>query len=205
MPALLQDGWETRKRPFYSYSFYFPLRRAWSTFLPMERGDMLKQIRGNQVSFQDCFVANHFSQLSFSFLTMPEIPGFLPITSPRGRPLMSTWEACVPASVVVVADTETFQTNDSFRTWTRIRVPPNSLTDDERHSVSAVVIFYNQIFFLINGVLYVKSALAFTRLGSEANLPEGGILGIESRKWCWTTYYAKVSKIWCICIVHLHI
>lgn len=166
---------------------------------------MLKEIKGNQVSFQDCFVANYFFQLTFSVLTIPEIPGFLPISSPRGSPLMSTWEACVPSRAVVVASTETFQTSDSFRTWTRIRVPPNSLTDDERRSVSAVTLSHDRIFFLINGVLYVKSATAFTRLGSKENLPESGIVGVTSRKWCWTKYLLKVSKILCICIVCLHI
>ncbi|XP_036925450.1 cation channel sperm-associated protein subunit epsilon [Sturnira hondurensis] len=183
---------------FLKRKVYFPHEKlengAWSVYLPMEKDDTLKEIKGNQVSFQDCFVANYFFQLSFSFLTIPEFPGFLPITVPRGRPLMSTWEACVPSSVVVVADTETFQTNDSFRTWTRIRVPPSSLTDSERRGVSAVAISYNRIFFLINGVIYVKTASAFRRLGSKENLPESGIVGIATRKWCWTKYLMKASK-----------
>ncbi|KAF6073135.1 catsper channel auxiliary subunit epsilon [Phyllostomus discolor] len=174
---------------------------AWSIYLPMQNDDMLKEIKGNQVSFQDCFIANYFFYLSFSFMTMPEIPGFLPITSPPGTPLMSTWEACFAAYAVVVADMETFQTNDSFRTWTRVRVPPNSLTEDERHSVSAVTIFYTRIFFLINGVLYVKSSMAFTRLGTRENLPESGIVGIESRRWCWPNYLSKADKKRSIMIV----
>ncbi|KAM5302056.1 cation channel sperm-associated auxiliary subunit epsilon [Glossophaga mutica] len=191
-------GQEPIVHTFLKRKVYFPHEKlengAWSVFLPMAKDDMLKEIKGNQVSFQDCFVANYFFQLSFSFLTLPEVPGFLPISSPPGSPLMATWEACVPSSAVVVADTETFQTNDSFRTWTRIRVPPNSLTDSERRSVSGVTQFYNRIFFLINGVLYVKSSTAFTRLGSKENLPESGIVGIVTRKWCWTKYLSKTGK-----------
>ncbi|XP_035872072.1 cation channel sperm-associated protein subunit epsilon [Phyllostomus discolor] len=190
---------------FLKRKVYFSHERlengAWSVYLPMQNDDMLKEIKGNQVSFQDCFIANYFFQLSFSFMTVPEIPGFLPITSPPGTPLMSTWEACVPACAVVVADMETFQTNDSFRTWTRVRVPPNSLTDDERQNVSAVTVFYTRIFFLINGVLYVKSSMAFTRLGTRENLPESGIVGIQSRKWCWPNYSSKADKKRSIMIV----
>ncbi|XP_053515588.1 cation channel sperm-associated auxiliary subunit epsilon isoform X2 [Artibeus jamaicensis] len=191
-------GQEPVVHTFLKRKNYFPHEKlengAWSVYLPMERDDMLKEIRGNQVSFQDCFVANYFFLLSFAFPTIPELPGSLPITVPRGSPLLSSWEACVLLSAVVVADTETFQTNDSFRTWTRIRVPPHSLTDSERHSVSAVVISYNIIFILINDVLYVKTDSAFIRLGSKENLPESGIVGIASRKWCWPKYLMKTGK-----------
>ena len=155
---------------------------------------MLKEIRGNQVAFQDCFTADIFFLLTFSLLTIPEIPGFLPVSSPQGSQLMADWAACVPSFVVVVADMETFQTNDSFRTWTRIRVPPNILTDDERHSVSDVTLSQDGIFFLINGILYFKNYNAFKGLGSNVNLPDGGIIGITSRKWCWINYLLKVSK-----------
>ena len=117
----------------------------------MTTGDVLKEVRGNQVAFQDCFIANSLFLLTFPLLTIPEIPGFLPITSPRGSQLIANWAACVPSFVVVVADMETFQTNDSFHTWTRIRVPPNILTEDERHNVSDVTLSRDGIFFLING------------------------------------------------------
>ncbi|XP_054432660.1 cation channel sperm-associated auxiliary subunit epsilon [Pteronotus mesoamericanus] len=183
---------------FLKRKVYFPQKKlengAWSISIPMAVDDALKEIKGNQVAFQDCFVANSFFMLTFPLLTIPEHPSFLPISSPRGSQLMSSWQACVPSFAVVVSDMETFQTNDSFRTWTRIRVPPNALTDDERHSVSAVILSRDGIFFLINGVLYVKSFTAFTRLGSKENLPEGGIVGITSRKWCWVKYLLKASE-----------
>ena len=102
----------------------------------MTENDALKEVRGNRAAFLDCFVANSLFLLTFPLLTIPEIPGFLPISSPRGSQLIANWAACVPSFVVVVADMETFQTNDSFLTWTRIRVPPNILTEDERHNVS---------------------------------------------------------------------
>ncbi|XP_059866743.1 cation channel sperm-associated auxiliary subunit epsilon [Delphinus delphis] len=174
---------------------YFPHRKmkngTWHISIPMTENDVLKEIRGNQVAFQDCFTADIFFLLTFSLLTIPEIPEFLPISSPQGSQLMADWATCAPSFVVVVADMETFQTNDSFRTWTRIRVPPNILTDDERHSVSDVTLSQDGIFFLINGILYLKNYNAFKGLGSNVNLPDGGIIGITSRKWCWINYLLK--------------
>ncbi|KAB0342644.1 hypothetical protein FD754_019570 [Muntiacus muntjak] len=163
----------------------------WYISVPMTKSDVLKEVKGNPVAFQDCFIANSLFLLTSPMLTIPEIPGFLPISSPRGSQLIASWAACSPSFVVVVADMETFQTNDSFHTWTRIRVPPNILTEDERHNVSDVTLSRDGIFFLINGILYLKNYNTFTRLGSNANLPDGGIIGITSRRWCWINYLLK--------------
>ncbi|XP_012499791.1 PREDICTED: uncharacterized protein C1orf101 homolog [Propithecus coquereli] len=164
---------------------------TWRITVPMTRDDVLKEIKGNQVTFQDCFIADAFFLLTSSLLTMPEIPGFLPISSQTGSQLISSWNPCVPSCAVVVADTETYQTNDSFHTWTRIRVPPNVLSDDERQSVAHVTLLHDGIFFIINGILYLKSFHAFKRLGRNENIPDGGIMGITSRKWCWIKYLLK--------------
>ncbi|XP_039093436.1 cation channel sperm-associated protein subunit epsilon isoform X4 [Hyaena hyaena] len=175
--------------------FYYPDSKmkngTWHIALPMSVDDVLKEVKGNQVAFQDCFIADVIFLLSFPLLTMPDIPGFLPITTPQGSPLIASQMSCVPSSVVVVADMETFQTNDSFRTWTRIRVPPNILTDDERHNVSDVYVSWDGIFFLINSVLYIRTFIAFRRLGRDENLPDNGISGATIRKWCWVKYLIK--------------
>ncbi|XP_048968357.1 cation channel sperm-associated auxiliary subunit epsilon isoform X1 [Canis lupus dingo] len=177
---------------------YFPHDKmkngTWRISVPMTSEDVLKEIKGNQVAFQDCFIADFLFLQTFPLLTIPEIPGFLPISSPAGSQLMATWIACVPSYIVVVADMETFQTNDSFRTWIRIRVPPNILTEDERHSISDVNVSRDGIFFLINGVLYIKSFTEFKRLGISENLPNSGIIGITSRKWCWINYLLKAKR-----------
>nr|XP_012606752.1 uncharacterized protein C1orf101 homolog isoform X1 [Microcebus murinus] len=167
---------------------------TWRITVPMTIDDVLKEIRGNQVTFQDCFIADHFFLLISSLPTFPEIPGFLPISSQAGSQLISSWNPCVPSYAVVVADTETYQTNDSFRTWTRIRVPPNILSDDERQSVSHVTLFHSGIFFVINGILYLKHFHAFRRLGRNENIPDDGIMGITTRKWCWINYLLKNER-----------
>ncbi|XP_019586405.2 cation channel sperm-associated auxiliary subunit epsilon [Rhinolophus sinicus] len=167
---------------------------TWQISMPMSVEDIIKEIKGYKVAFQDCFIADFLLVLAFPLSTIPEMPGFLPISSPRGSQLMSDWLACLASSAIVVADMETFQSNDSFRTWSRIRVPPNILTDDERHSVSDVNLSYNGVFFLIKGTLYLKNVTTFTRLGSNENLPEGGIIGIASRKWCWLKYLLKDTE-----------
>ncbi|XP_012930775.1 uncharacterized protein C1orf101 homolog [Heterocephalus glaber] len=166
---------------------------TWRVTLPMTGDDVIKNIRGNQVIFQDCFVADFTFLLTFPVWVQPEIPRFLPITSPAGSQLMLSWDACFPSLVVVVADMETFQTNDSFSTWTRVRVPPNTLSDAERRSVAAVLLLHDNIYFLINGVLYLKDTKELTKLGRKKHLPEGEIIGITSRRWCWIKYIIKVK------------
>ncbi|XP_011368390.1 cation channel sperm-associated protein subunit epsilon [Pteropus vampyrus] len=181
---------------FLKRKAYFPhgkMNGTWRISIPLVADDALKEIKGNKVAFQDCFIEDYLFLLTFPLLTIPEIPGFLPITSPQGSQLMADWIACLPSAIVVVADMETFHTNDSFRTWTRLRVPPNVLTDDERHNVSDVNLSLNGVFFLINGIVYLKSLTAFTRLGNNENLPEGGIIGLASRKWCWSKYRLKAN------------
>ncbi|XP_016856440.1 cation channel sperm-associated auxiliary subunit epsilon isoform X8 [Homo sapiens] len=176
------------------YSSNEKMRRGtWRIVVPMTKDDALKEIRGNQVTFQDCFIADFLILLTFPLLTIPEIPGYLPISSPRGSQLMASWDACVVASAVLVTDMETFHTTDSFKSWTRIRVPPDILSDDERRSVAHVILSRDGIVFLINGVLYIKSFRGFIRLGGIVNLPDGGITGISSRKWCWVNYLLKAK------------
>ncbi|XP_063563173.1 cation channel sperm-associated auxiliary subunit epsilon isoform X1 [Gorilla gorilla gorilla] len=176
------------------YSSNEKMRRGtWRIVVPMAKDDALKEIRGNQVTFQDCFIADFLILLTFPLLTIPESPGYLPISSPRGSQLMASWDACVVASAVLVTDMETFHTTDSFKSWTRIRVPPDILSDDERRSVADVILSRDRIVFLINGVLYIKSFRGFIRLGGIVNLPDGGITGISSRKWCWVNYLLKAK------------
>ncbi|XP_016056889.1 PREDICTED: uncharacterized protein C1orf101 homolog isoform X2 [Miniopterus natalensis] len=183
---------------FMRKKIYFPSRNmrngTWHISVPISADDVLKRIRGNQVVFQDCFVSDLLFLLSFPWLTIPEMPGFLPLSSPYGSPLMMDWNDCAPSSVVIVADMETFQTNDSFHTWSRVRVPPGILTKEERHNVSNVSITKDGIFFLINGNLYIKTWTKFARLGSKEELPEGEIIGTRTRKWCWTQYLMKGNK-----------
>ncbi|XP_008063555.1 cation channel sperm-associated protein subunit epsilon [Carlito syrichta] len=169
-----------------------PMKKGtWRIMVPITTEDLLKDIRGNRVTFHDCSIEDRLLLLTFPLLTIPDTPGFLPISSPTGSQLMASWDTCVVSSVVLVTNMETFQTNDSFRTWTRVRVPPNILSDDERQSVVDVSISRDGIFFLIHGILYFKSFHDFIRLGRISNLPDGGIIGIATRKWCWTKYLFK--------------
>ncbi|KAM9612981.1 cation channel sperm-associated auxiliary subunit epsilon [Trichechus inunguis] len=164
---------------------------VWKISIPMRKDDIVKNIVGNKVAFQDCFVADFVFLLTLPVMTIPEIPGYLPLSTPSGSQLIVDWDACVPSAAVVVTEMETFQTNDSFLTWTKIRVPPGILNDDERHHVTDMCLSEGRIFFIINGILYLKDFLKFTRLGRNENLPDDGIIGITSRRWCWVNYLFK--------------
>ncbi|XP_007534982.2 cation channel sperm-associated auxiliary subunit epsilon [Erinaceus europaeus] len=163
---------------------------TWRMILPMAADDVLKEIRGTQVTFQDCFIADFLFMLPIAFFTMPEIPGDLPLTAPPGSQIIADWIECLPSSGIVVSEVESYHTNNSFRTWTRIRVPPNILADAERQNVSSVVLSEDGIFFLINGILYLKSYSSFEKLGAANNIPNE-IKGIISRKWCLNRFLLK--------------
>ncbi|ERE73547.1 transmembrane protein [Cricetulus griseus] len=167
---------------------------TWDINLPMSSDDLMKEVRGNKVAFQDCFISNLKFLLTFPRPTIPETSGDLPLTLPAGRPLLSTWGSCNPTFTVLVTDYETFQSNDSFRTWTRIRVPPGILSDAERHNVTDVALFNNGIMFLINGVIYLKTEKTFTKLDSSKGLPTTEIIGITRRRWCQMRYLFKSEK-----------
>uniref|UniRef100_H0WTM2 Catsper channel auxiliary subunit epsilon n=1 Tax=Otolemur garnettii TaxID=30611 RepID=H0WTM2_OTOGA len=168
---------------------------TWLVLLPVAMDDVLNEIKGNLVTFEDCFVADLFFLLPFPIPTLPETPGFLPLTSQAGSQLITSTIACLPSVAIVVTEMETYQTNDSFQTWTTVRVPPNILSDAERQSVTQVIIFPQGIFFLINNILYLKAINGFKRLGRDENMPDNGIMGIITRKWCWTKYLLKREKI----------
>ncbi|XP_059136069.1 cation channel sperm-associated auxiliary subunit epsilon isoform X1 [Peromyscus eremicus] len=167
---------------------------TWVVSLPMSSDDLMKEIRGNKVAFQDCFIANLAFLLTFPVMTIAETPGDLPLTLPPGSPLMSTWSSCIPTFAVLLTDTETFQTNNSFRTWTRIRVPPGILSNAQRRNVSDVALFNNGIMFLINGAIYLKTRRTFEKLDSSQGVPETEIIGIQRRRWCPVRYLLKNAK-----------
>ncbi|XP_069879269.1 cation channel sperm-associated auxiliary subunit epsilon-like isoform X2 [Dipodomys merriami] len=167
---------------------------TWTVQIPMASDDVLKEIKGNQVAFQDCFIAHLPFLLTVPMPTIPEAPGSLPLMSPSGTPLITVWNACVPSFVVVVTNMETFQTNDSFHTWTRVRVPPNALSDSERRSVTDVILLNQGTVFLIKGSLYLRTLQEFKRLQSNNGLPKGGIRGIETRRWCGGMYTYKIKR-----------
>ncbi|XP_052593724.1 cation channel sperm-associated auxiliary subunit epsilon isoform X2 [Peromyscus californicus insignis] len=167
---------------------------TWVVSLPMSSDDLMKEIRGNKVAFQDCFISNLAFLLTFPVMTIAETPGDLPLTLPRGSPLMSTWSSCIPTFAVLLTDRETFQTNNSFRTWTRIRVPPGILSDAQRRNVSDVALFNNGIMFLINGAIYLKTRRTFEKLDSSQGVPETEIIGIQRRRWCPVRYLFKNAK-----------
>nr|XP_044988980.1 cation channel sperm-associated protein subunit epsilon [Jaculus jaculus] len=172
-----------KKRSYSSTSAM--INGTWVVNVPMTSEDVIKQIKSNPVAFQDCFIADFSFLLTFPILTIPEHSHHLPITLPAGSPVMCAWIACVVTYAILISDQETIQTNDSFLTWTRIRVPSNVLSDAERHNVTDVDLSKAGIFFVINSMLYLKTSTSFKKVGRNKGLPESGLLGITTRKWCW--------------------
>ncbi|XP_057625900.1 cation channel sperm-associated auxiliary subunit epsilon [Chionomys nivalis] len=170
------------------------LEGTWNITVPMSSDDVVKEIRGTKVAFQDCFISNRPFLLTFPLLILSSGPADLPVTLPAGSPLMGGSGVCVYTFSVLVTEDETFQTNDSFLTWTRIRVPPGVLSETERRNVSDVTILKGAIVFIINGGIYVKTEGSFRRLGKKDGAPETGVVGVSRRKWCKVRYLFKFEK-----------
>ncbi|XP_004700227.1 cation channel sperm-associated protein subunit epsilon [Echinops telfairi] len=168
--------------------------RLWKITVPMSKDDMIKEIKGNNVAFQNCFIGNSLFLLTFPLVLESDIPGYVSLSLPAGSQVTYNWNTCMPSFVVLVTDVETYQTNDSFHTWSKLRVPPGILSDHQRQKVTQVTLLQDSIFFLIDGGLYLKESRTFIKLGRNVNLPDDRIIGISSRRWCWILYLHKSEK-----------
>ncbi|XP_006497147.1 cation channel sperm-associated auxiliary subunit epsilon isoform X1 [Mus musculus] len=167
---------------------------TWVIHLPMSSDDIAKVIRGNKVAFQDCFIANLYFMLTYPMTIISEPPGYEPLTVPPGSPLMLSWDTCISTFALLATDQETFQTNDSFQTWTRVRAPPGILSDAQRHSLRDVIIFDQGTLFLVDGTVYLRTEDEFTKLDESRGISETGILGFSKRRWCQIRYLYKLAS-----------
>ncbi|XP_030111443.1 cation channel sperm-associated protein subunit epsilon-like protein isoform X7 [Mus musculus] len=164
---------------------------TWVIHLPMSTDDIAKVIQGNNVDFQDCRIADLHFLLTFPMEIVLEPPGYLPLTLPPGSPLMLSWDTCISTFALLATDQETFQTNDSFQTWTRVRAPPGILSDAQRHSLRDVLVFRTGILFLVETTVYLKTDNEFIKLDKSRGISETGILGLSKRRWCQIRYLYK--------------
>ena len=162
----------------------------------MSTDDLAKVIRGNKVAFQDCLVANLYFLLAFPMTTVSDPADYLPLALPAGSPMVISWHTCISTFALLATDQELFQTNDSFGTWTRVRVPPGILSDDERHTVRDVILYENGILILVGTTVYLKRDNEFRKLNESNGISETGILGFSKRRWCQIRYLYKVSERW---------
>ncbi|GAB1285772.1 Cation channel sperm-associated auxiliary subunit epsilon [Apodemus speciosus] len=166
---------------------------TWVIHIPMSTDDLAKVLRGNKVAFQDCLVANLYFLLAFPMVTISDPDDYLPLTLPAGAPMLISWHTCISTFALLATDQELFQTNDSFRTWTKIRAPPGILSDAERHSLRDVILLENGILILVGTTVYLKRENEFTRLNESNGISRDGILGFSKRRWCQIRYLYKFS------------
>ncbi|XP_028611099.1 cation channel sperm-associated protein subunit epsilon [Grammomys surdaster] len=167
---------------------------TWVIHLPMSSDDIVKVIKGKKVAFQDCLIANLQFMLTFPIMTISEPPEYLPITLPAGSPLLLSWHACITAFALLVTDQESFQTNDSFQTWTKVRVPPGILSDAQRHSLRDAIVFEHGSLFLVDTTAYLRTRDEFIQLNESRGISGTGILGFSRRRWCQIRYLYKLSS-----------
>lgn len=93
----------------------------------------------------------------------------------------------------MLTDFGTFHTNDGFRTSKEIKAPSHILASNLAQNVTAVALADDGILFLINGNIYKRESNDFFKLGTDYDLSEGDIIGVQSRVWCPSEYPMKVS------------
>ncbi|XP_038947373.1 cation channel sperm-associated auxiliary subunit epsilon isoform X5 [Rattus norvegicus] len=167
---------------------------TWIIHLPMTSDDIIKQIRGNKVSFQDCFIASLQFLLTFPMNVISDPPEYEPLSLPAGSPLLASWHTCIPTFVLLATEHETFQTNNSFQTWTKVRAPPGVLTEAQRHSLRDVILLDQRILFLVEGTIYLKTKDSFKIIDENNGIAGTGILGFSKRRWCQIRYLYKLAS-----------
>ncbi|XP_075780988.1 cation channel sperm-associated auxiliary subunit epsilon isoform X1 [Pelodiscus sinensis] len=166
----------------------FPVLGVWKINVPAVSDDIITNIHGKQIAFQDCFVQDSPFVISRPEEPFPNNAYDNSLCSPAGRDLHIVWSACIPTNALLLSESGTFHTNDGFITYKEIKAPPHVLDFNSSHNVTDIVLTDDGILFLIMGTVYKRESNRFFKLGSKYNLPETGIIGIQSRLWCSSEY-----------------
>ncbi|KAH1172575.1 hypothetical protein KIL84_016414 [Mauremys mutica] len=156
--------------------------------------DIITNIHGKAIAFQDCFVLDSPFIISRPEEPFPNNVNDNSLCSPAGSEPFIEWSACFPTTALLLSEFGTFHTNDGFITYKEIKAPAHILGFDLSHKVTDIVLTNDGILFLIMGTVYKRESNRFFKLGSEYNLPETGITGIQSRLWCSSEYPVQSGR-----------
>lgn len=156
--------------------------------------DIITNIHGKAIAFQDCFVLDSPFIISRPEEPFPNNVNDNSLCSAAGSEPYIEWSACIPTTALLLSEFGTFHTNDGFITYKEIKAPSHILDFDLSHKVTDIVLTDDGILFLITGTVYKRESNRFFKLGPEYNLPETGIIGIQSRSWCSSAYPVQVSR-----------
>ncbi|XP_050806340.1 cation channel sperm-associated auxiliary subunit epsilon [Gopherus flavomarginatus] len=177
----------------------FPELGFWKINVPAMLDDIITNIHGKAIAFQDCFVLDSPFIISRPEEPFPNNVNDNSLCSPAGSEPYIEWSACFPTTALLLSEFGTFHTNDGFITYKEIKAPAHNLGFDLSQKVTDIVLTDDGILFLIMGTVYKRESNRFFKLGSEYNLPETGITGIQSRLWCSSEYPVqsgrKLSKV----------
>ncbi|XP_010215059.1 PREDICTED: uncharacterized protein C1orf101 homolog [Tinamus guttatus] len=177
-----------------SLSITSSIFRLWTVNVPAESEDIIINIHGKAIAFQECFVLDTPFIIPRPKHSFPSKENDASLGSPRNSDMSITWSACFPTTAVLLTDFGTFYTSDGFRTYEEIKVPSDVLTQGLNNSVTDVALTDNGILFLINGTIYKRESNHFFKLGAEHKLPEAKITGICSRYWCPLFYPVQIAR-----------
>ncbi|KAM8809816.1 cation channel sperm-associated auxiliary subunit epsilon [Eudromia elegans] len=171
-----------------SLSITSSIFRLWTVNIPAESEDIIINIHGKAIAFQECFVLDTPFIIPRPKQSFPSKKNDTSLCAPRNSDMSITWSACFPTTAVLLTDFGTFYTSDAFKTYEEIKVPSDVLTQGLNKNVTGVGLTANGILFLINGSIYKRESNLFFKLGAEHKLPEKKITGICSRYWCPLVY-----------------
>nr|XP_042702389.1 cation channel sperm-associated protein subunit epsilon [Chrysemys picta bellii] len=172
----------------------FPELGFWKINVPAMLDDIITNIHGKAIAFQDCFVLDSPFIISRPEEPFPNNVSDNSLCSPAGSEPYIEWSACFPTTALLLSEFGTFHTNDGFITYKEIKAPSHILDFDLSHNVTDIVLTDDGILFLIMGTVYKRESNRFFKLGPEYNLPETGITGIQSRLWCSSEYPVQSGR-----------
>ncbi|XP_025938089.1 cation channel sperm-associated protein subunit epsilon [Apteryx rowi] len=176
------------------YAQEHPNLGLWTVKVPAVSEDIIINIHGKAIAFQECFVLDTPFIIPRPKQSFTSKENDTSLCSPSNSDISITWSACFPTTAVLLSDFGTFYTNDGFKTYEEIKVPSDALTQDLNNNVTDVTLTDNGILFLINGTIYKRESNDFFKLGAEHKLPETEITGIHSRYWCSSVYPVQNGK-----------
>ncbi|CAM5143789.1 unnamed protein product [Natator depressus] len=172
----------------------FPELGFWKINVPSMSDDIITNIHGKAIAFQDCFVLDSPFIISRPEEPFPNNVNDNSLCSAAGSEPYIEWSACIPTTALLLSEFGTFHTNDGFITYKEIKAPSHILDFDLSHKVTDIVLTDDGILFLITGTVYKRESNHFFKLGPEYNLPETGIIGIQSRSWCSSAYPVQSGR-----------
>nr|XP_014342507.1 PREDICTED: uncharacterized protein C1orf101-like [Latimeria chalumnae] len=170
--------------------------KYWKASLSTIGSSLSLKIVGKHLTFQDCFIPDTYFKLKVTGELIVQQGHSLPISLSAGSSSLILAHDCLGPLGVLLTDSGTFLTQDSFLTMDELKVPLGVVDPHVLRNVKVAAFVSFGILFLTNNKVYLKHVSGkFIQVGHQNNLPENGIIGMAPRRRCTVTYPLQRKKL----------